>query len=392
MVSVLPRLAFLILALAGVVSAQTLQNDEEIVRRAHDIQSAPEQVLGKEAAEQFRAPPKVSETQQRIIEQIAARAGSIVQGEMSAGETRAPERTGRVYRVFVSRSMGDAALKDLIALSAERKDLAVVFRGFAPGENFGTFQRNLQPLLGALEKDTVPPAVMIDPPKFTEAGVTAVPALAAYDDGKLVAVVQGVTSVEWLANQIQHGARGQLPRQGSVLEITEVDVLQLMLQRASDYDWEAAKSRSLKGFWKRQKFIALPRAIAPRTRLIDPTITVRETIKGPKGEIIALAGTRINPLDTVAFRQRVVIFDGMDRSQVESVKAFKQEGRRVTFITTQLDDDRGFEHLGELMAEIGAQVTLLTPEIAQRFGVERVPAVIEAKGNRFEVKEVPPTP
>lgn len=372
-------------------AAATPITNEEIVREGNGILEAPEKVLGKDV-KALTEPPSVSEEQRQAIEAIARRAGSIVDGAMNDGQRRVPERLGRSYRLFVSRAMGDAALKEIFALSASRDDLTVVFRGFAPGEKFGEFQRNLQPLLGEIGKDTRPPAVTIDPPKFTEAGVTAVPALAAYDDGKLIAVVHGVTSIDWMADQVANGARGRLGQQGSVVEIAEVDVLALMQKRAAEYDWQAAKGRATQGFWQRQHFVRLPRAIESRTRLIDPTITIKETIKGARGEIIALAGSRVNPLESIPFRQRLVVFDGLDRAQVAAVKAYREENRKVTFITTQVDPERGFDHLGEVMAELGTQVSLLTPEIANRFGIEKVPSIIEAKGNRFEVKEVPVQP
>jgi conjugal transfer pilus assembly protein TraW len=62
----------------------------------------------------------------------------------------------------------------------------------------------------------------------------------------------------------------------------------------------------------------------------------------------------------------------------------------VLYLATQLERSRGWEGLASVEDALDAPVYLLTPDVRQRFALERVPVFVEARGRVFIVAEVPP--
>ncbi len=119
-------------------------------------------------------------------------------------------------------------------------------------------------------------------------------------------------------------------------------------------------------------------------RLIDPTVTYSKPVLNDEGAVIVPAGTRINPLDIVTLRERLVFFDGRDPAQVKAARALAdRDGAAVKPIliggswfdlTKSWKRQVYFDQQGRL---------------TQRFGITRVPAVISQRGNQLLLEEEP---
>lgn len=140
------------------------------------------------------------------------------------------------------------------------------------------------------------------------------------------------------------------------------------------------------------QFIQIPAVTEEHVRRVDPAIYVTRDITDALGNVLATAGTRINPLDKVPFAARIVVFDATDAAQRRTARMLARGAKsKVILLATRLDREAAWNGLRELEKQMRAPVYLLTPEVRDRFHIERTVSVIEAKGSMFEIREVPPT-
>lgn len=302
----------------------------------------------------------------------------------------------RQFVLFASTALDASELDALFEEASGQADVLVVFRGPKPGQKLPAFVREIHGRLKQFEPDRMP-RVVLDPQRFRTAGVSVVPTLVLEEHGRVVARVSGVTGIRWFRSRLEHRppADASTPLDpgtlGPTREIAEVDLIEEMQRRLAGIDWAAKQREALAQFWRHRVFLDLPEASVERVREIDPTVTAPREILAPDGTPIVRAGQRINPLETLPFRQRLVVFDATRPAQVEQARRLGREAgeRRVVFIATRLDRDRGWADLTALETEFGAPVYLLTADLKARFDLEAVPAVVEAAGRVFRIREFP---
>src|SRR5699024_9955194 len=142
------------------------------------------------------------------------------------------------------------------------------------------------------------------------------------------------------------------------------------------------------------EFVSLEPAFKSRTRRVDASVIATGDIQTSTGEFVARAGDRVNPLDTRAFTQAIVIFDATSKKQVEKVQKNIDEIRakpgvqKVVYITTKLDAERGWDAYKDITEKFEAPVFVLTPDVRERFALEYVPSVITADSTHFIIDEL----
>jgi conjugal transfer pilus assembly protein TraW len=188
------------------------------------------------------------------------------------------------------------------------------------------------------------------------------------------------------------GERGDLGVRGPVKPVTEPDLIEELQRRLAALDLGKLREQALARYWQRVAFVELPVASESRTREIDPTITAPREVSAADGTLLVHAGERVNPLDRLPFTQRLVVFDASDERQVATAQRLGREAGelRVVYLASRLDRRSGWEWLASVEDTLDAPVYLLTPEVRERFALERVPAFVEARGRVFVVAEVPP--
>jgi conjugal transfer pilus assembly protein TraW len=300
---------------------------------------------------------------------------------------------GKTFVLYASTSLGEAGLLDILEEAAGRDDVLVVFRGMKPGQKVQDFIRELHALARRFEEGKQP-HVVIDPHRFRSAGVTVAPTLTLEENGRVLAKVRGVIGTAWLQSRMENKQNNgvktrDLGTRGPTREIVEVDLIEEMQRRVAQIDWAGKKREALARFWERTTFHELPEATEDRLRQIDLTVTAPRDVTAPDGTVIVRAGQRVNPLDQLPFTQRLVVFDATRPAQVELAKRQGREAGygRVTYIATRLDRATGWEGLEKIETDLGAPVYLLTPDLRDRFRLERVPALVEAKDKRFVIRE-----
>lgn len=124
----------------------------------------------------------------------------------------------------------------------------------------------------------------------------------------------------------------------------------------------------------------LQRASAERRWTFDPTITLDADIADDKGRIILARGTRVNPLDTVPLRQKLVFLDANDPAQLDwALGAFRaHEAKLILVAGAPLELMKAkqrrfyFDQGGKLVAH---------------FGIRAVPAIVEQQGRLLGIRE-----
>lgn len=366
------RRQLLVIGLVGLTGGCSAMTQEEIDAMARDAHSYSQSVI-----------ERAMQSQKNMLDT----AGEGARGAPAAGvmEDSASEVK---TTVFASWSMGESAIVALAQSLKGEKDAAVAFRGIPDGMTLADFMRKLASIASRADGKV---ALLIDPPKFQKYQVTSVPTILMEREGKLIVSVRGVSSKEYLERALQAGKRGDLGVDGSTRDIAERDLVEVMKERASKLDFAQIKSHAMDNFWKRQKFFSLPPAPRHEVRSIDPTVTLAVEMRDASGTLLVPAGTSVNPLERMPFTQRVVVFDPGNKKQLDFVREqviAHGTKQRVTLIATSLDAARAPDQLEELHRFLGVTVTVLTPDIAERFKVRYTPSVITADRRLFSVEEM----
>lgn len=302
--------------------------------------------------------------------------------------------------VFASLSLGEQGLHDLLSMVSGMDEAVVVFRGIPRGESMTVALTRLQRI--ASQHDPMP-ALIINPDLFRSYNVTAVPTIVSVDAHDLpvggdtatpVAKVAGISDPSWLNRAIERGETGDLGIKGPVLNISEVDLIELAKERVAEINWEEKQKAAIANFWHNQKFTTLERAPRQRMKIFDPSVQITQDIQAPDGTYIARKGDIINPLKIRAFTQAVIVFDPTDKEQIElvleAVPALKENPNIgfISYIATQIDPIEGWKSYEKITDIVDEHVTLLTPDVAQRFELEYVPSVITSGGDVFHITEL----
>lgn len=302
--------------------------------------------------------------------------------------------------VFASLSLGEQGLKDVLAMSSGLEDVVVVFQGILEGE---TLTQGLTRFQKMAAQHSPMPNVIINPDLFRSYKVDIVPTIIitseddipkSGDPAKPKARVAGISDPNWLVKQVEDGEVGNLGIRGPVEPISEVDLIEMAQQRASQIDWDKQKEQAQANFWKNQNFNELPRAPKARIKDFDPSVVITRDITTANGTVVARKGDVINPLDIRDFTQAVVVFDPLDKKQRELVlrelpRIKEAQGvSYVTIIVTRLDKEDGWDSYEEISDLLDEPVHLLTPDVRDRFELEYVPSVITAEGKIFKVEEL----
>lgn len=307
---------------------------------------------------------------------------------LSHSETIEPKGP-RTY-IFVSQSLGQEMLREIVWENRGHKDRVIVFQGFPEGQSFKGFVASFRYLIEGMDRKEIPP-ITIDPERFVQHGITQVPAIVRDDPKGNRHTVIGIHQVEWLDRQISvsPGSR-DYGRRGETVAISEPDLLEKVKERARNFNWAAYKQDAQANFWQDVHFESLPEAKSDREFWIDPTFTVPRDLKDTKGHLIAMAGQQVNPLETLLFHQKLIVFNGARPSEVDWVFAElnKEKLNRITLITTEIDRIEGWTGLQTLQKKLGARVFLLNPAIRKRFKLAATPSIVESVDRKFRIREI----
>lgn len=113
----------------------------------------------------------------------------------------------------------------------------------------------------------------------------------------------------------------------------------------------------------------------------DPSIVVAQDIRDQKGNLVAAAGTHVNPLSYVTMKADLVFIDGRDEAQVDwAVKRWSASAAKIIFVAGS-----PFEKMGEKKRRFFFDQQ---GSLVQHFGIVHVPAIVAPAGQMLKVSEV----
>lgn len=134
---------------------------------------------------------------------------------------------------------------------------------------------------------------------------------------------------------MSHAESKNLGTHGPLFPIEEENLLDVIQRKLNAMERSGAVKKLATDLQNKMKQRAenplvvhhLPRGAELTSRLFDPSVTIKETIKDHKGNLVVQAGRRINPLEYFSWGEPLLIFDGTDPEQVEW--AIKAKGKWV---------------------------------------------------------------
>ena len=176
---------------------------------------------------------------------------------------------------------------------------------------------------------------------------------------------------------------------GAVFPIAETDLLLAIEQRLRSMEASGEIARRNREWADRTAELVrrpppvsgISRAIATRSWTHDPSITTREDIRDHRGRLLFAKGTRVNPLDTVRMRQRLLFLNGDDPEQVSWALATTTPENGVLILTSGNVFDRMKAAQRQFFFDQGGKLTT-------RFGIEHVPALVQQDGRLLRVTEL----
>lgn len=292
--------------------------------------------------------------------------------------------------LFASRSMPELELVEMMREASGNPKAVVVFRGIYPNENFKEAFSDIQRIIDKARLDA-PPKVEIDPVKFRTFRVLEAPEIVYAKGDEAIIRARGTFSIDWLMQELEfNGRRGDIGSYGTVNMITEVDLVEMMKERLAKIDLEKKKTEVISNYWKEKSFLSITKATENSKRKVEPTLVVSQNILSSDGSVVAKAGDRINPLFLMPFTYKLIIFDANDEEQVQFVENKLDEfseNQLVQLIATNINSEDGWKHLNSLDNKLGYPVYILNKEVQQRFGIGRVPSVVDADDRYFYIEE-----
>lgn len=120
-------------------------------------------------------------------------------------------------------------------------------------------------------------------------------------------------------------------------------------------------------------------------RYFDPTWVLPQDLYDDAGNVMAVKGTKVNPLDVMPVHKKLFFFDGRDRAQVELAKSFALKyGEEFTPILTagswvdlsnELQQAVYFDQMGKM---------------SDRMSITSVPALVLQEGKLMRIEELVP--
>lgn len=398
---------------------QLTQEDRDLVERSRSIEQDPLKILGSDWLERARTVPDKALEQAKAVHQELREQGPFVQHAKHS-----PQQSDAHYDtlIFISYSLDEPTLKDILAAAAGEEKTALVMRGIPEGMRLWDGLKRLQDM--AAQHDP-PPNIVLDPTLFEKYSVQAVPTIAllpepderslpipsnpletpteaplaterfnAPEERVLLGRVEGLTDPTWLRRQIKAGGTVDQGIRGPVKEIAERDLIEVLKERVLAIDWDQKKEQTKARYWQGQRFIELPRALKAETRLIDASVVATKDIRTSEGDFVARAGDRVNPLKTRPWTQAVVVFDPLDKKQMDLLQITVPELEKdpavakVVLIATQFDKEKGWDSYKAVTDTFAAPVYQLTPDVKERFHLRYTPSIITANDTHFVVKEL----
>lgn len=290
--------------------------------------------------------------------------------------------------ILISDEMGLPALHQLFKKLKYRDDVTFAIRGLLPEEK--TINDVGMRILGLLDGFQTLPHIVLDPRPFQEVNAQTAPMILTYHEDTLLAYAAGLANPVYMENKVLRGEMGDLGKFGTVVNISERDLTDVLKERMAKLDMEALKQQAINRYWDNATFYQLPNASQTIERTFTPLVTLHEDIVSDDGTVLFVQGMQYNTLDQLPFTQRLVVFDATNEAHMEFVKSLPQTNQRTTYVTTRFDRALKWDAVKMVEKELNAPVMQLNNDLITAFNLMAIPSVITADNvnKHFVISEV----
>ena len=143
---------------------------------------------------------------------------------------------------------------------------------------------------------------------------------------------------------------------------------------------DAARERARRRLEEPEPVPGIAPAGEKRSRPFDPSIAVARDVRAEDGTLIAAAGTKIDPLESLPLTRDLIFVDGRREAEIAWALSHDRPVKIVLLAGRPLDLMR--RHRRPFFFDTGGR-------LAARFGIARTPTLIERDGARLRLTEVP---
>jgi conjugal transfer pilus assembly protein TraW len=178
---------------------------------------------------------------------------------------------------------------------------------------------------------------------------------------------------------------------GETYLIKEQDFLETIQSRVQEMQkngqWQSLQNRMQQdaiNYRDRPKSVAgITRAQETKKWEFDPSIVLEHDVTTPDGKLIAIAGSRINPLVYISLSKALIFFNGDDAEQVrwvmEQNKKLKGKTKLILINGSVLEQEKQLK--SPLYFDQAGKLT-------DRFHIKHVPAIVIQEGTHLNMIEV----
>ena len=122
-------------------------------------------------------------------------------------------------------------------------------------------------------------------------------------------------------------------------------------------------------------------ATQARNWLFDPSMVADQDIRDHRGQIIAAAGTRANPLRVIELRSPLVFIDGSNEAELNwAIRRYGPQAAKIIFV-----NGSPFEQMGRLQRRFFFDQD---GKLTSKFGIRHTPAVVTQEGENLRIEEL----
>lgn len=206
--------------------------------------------------------------------------------------------------------------------------------------------------------------------------------------GSIMLGALGLVAAGLLAGPMRSEAR-DFGVEGQTFPIVERDLLATIESRLRRAEASGELARMNEVFTRRVEakvrrpdpVSGITPARAPRSWTYDPTAVIEQDIRDQKGNLVAAAGQRINPLDFVTIRQDLVFVDGDDPGELNwALGRYADPRAKIIFVKGSPIDEMTARKRRFYFDQEG--------RLTGTFGIKHTPAVVSQSGRTMRVSEI----
>jgi len=165
---------------------------------------------------------------------------------------------------------------------------------------------------------------------------------------------------------------------GKVYPIAEPDTMQEIKQRAGAVDFQKWM-RKAPATYSAFQSVTLPRAMETKSRLFDPTFYLPNDIKDATGKLIAPKGLPVNVYKRIKIPFRYIVIGDTP----EDLHWLRNVAKPISGDKILLASGNVFH----MRKRTGVPVFVLEDRFVERFGLQRIPAIVQQEGTSLRVTE-----